>query len=100
MAVDLTAVKDYLGTAATQWDDDQLTKALAAESRAQGNKCRRPPVGGEDLDEALCRRVARNLAMRKIPLGIATSEIEAMRVAAVDPEIRRLEGPHRKLPIA
>ncbi len=39
--------------------------------------------------------MSRNLAMRKVPLGVAVSEIEATRIGAIDPEIKRLEGPHK-----
>lgn len=95
MAVDLTAVKAYLGTAATQWADPELTRTLAVETLAQSRRLRVPSPRPADLDEALLRRVSRNLALRKLPLGIAVSEIEATRVGARDPEITRLEGPYK-----
>lgn len=95
MAVDLTAVKAYLGTAAGQWSDGELTRTLAVEAAAQASRCRTYTVRPADLDEALLRRVARNLAMRKVPLGVAISEVEATRIGARDPEITRLEGPYK-----
>lgn len=52
-----------------------------------------------DLAEALKRRVARNLAMRSLPLGVQSDELGATRVGSVDPEVRRLEGPYRRLAV-
>lgn len=96
MAVDLTAVKAYLGTAAaSQWSDAELTRTLAVETSAQAARTRKYTTRPADLDEALLRRVSRNLAMRKVPLGVAVSEVEATRIGAVDPEIKRLEAPYR-----
>lgn len=99
----LADVQEYLTVSgqAGSWDVSELTRALAAEDAAQSRMCRRPLVDadwGDDLSEALLRRVARNLAMRKAPLGLTQSsgELEATRISGVDPEIRRLEGPHRK----
>lgn len=100
MAVTVQNVRDYLGAAAAQWDDAELTSALAAENGDQGTKCRIPTVRPAALDEALKRRVARNLAMRKVPLGIAASEIEATQVRALDPEIKRFEAPYRRRDLA
>lgn len=100
MAVTVLTVRAYLGAAAAQWDDDELSSALAAENNDQATKCRIPTVRPEALDEALKRRVARNLAMRKVPLGIAASEIEATQVRAMDPEIKRFEAPYRRRGLA
>lgn len=98
-AITLTMVRSYLGDAvASQWDDTELARTLGAEQTAQARVCRIDPYS-LDLAEALHRRIARNLAMRKLPLGIAVSEIEATRVGGKDPEVRRLEGPHRKATI-
>lgn len=100
MAVTLLALRSYLGAAADQWDDDELGSALAAETADQANKLRVPTVVPAGLDEALKRRVARNLAMRKVPLGIAVSEVEATQVRALDPEIKRFEAPYRRRDLA
>ena len=99
MAVDLTAVKTYLGTAAGQWSDAELTRTLASEASAQSARVRALSPRPADLDEALLRRVSRNLAMRKVPLGVAVSEVEATRIGARDPEITRLEGPYKKVAV-
>jgi hypothetical protein len=87
----------------TSWEPGQIEAALEAESAAQERICRVPGCDDEwpaDLAEALLRRVARNLALRKLPLGIATSEIEATRVASTDVEVRRLEASHRRWVVA
>lgn len=49
------------------------------------------------LREAVLRRCCRNLAMRKLPLGIAESEANAVRISGRDGEIRRLEAPYLRL---
>lgn len=103
MAVDptLAYVKVYLGTD-TGWDEADISLAYAAELEAQKAVCKVPESGGypEDLAEALCRRVAHNLAVRAVPLGVqaSVSEFNAtqIRVGGTDPEVRRLEAPYRK----
>jgi hypothetical protein len=98
----LQAVKDYLEESATQWTDAQLMDALAAEAAAQARVCRTGPEYPADLREALLRRVQVNLAKRALPLGVLQGDSEAGTASFVpgkDPEVRRLEGPHRKLVI-
>lgn len=100
-APDVAALRTYLGQ--SSYTDEQLTAALAAEARAQRRVCRVPKdpaaVWDEDLTEALCRRVARNLAMRGIPLAMFQGDADggALVPPNRDPEVRRLEGPLRKL---
>lgn len=108
-APDLTVVKAYLATVdeslAEKWGDPALTAALAAETAAQARVCRVPTdpeaAWPADLAEALCRRVAANLAVRSVPLGVQVSLTEfgssGVRVGGTDREVRRLEGPFRKL---
>lgn len=91
-------VEDYLG--ATSYDSTEIEDALDAERAAQAARCRIGAVYPPDLREALLRRVARNLAMRALPLGVQFGDGEggdSTRLSQNDPEIRRLEGPHRKL---
>lgn len=104
MATLLEFVKAYLGDDHS-WSDAQITSAFEAEREAQANVC----VVPKDLEdsaewpaplvEALGRRVARNLALRNVPLGVQTSISEAAvattRVGGDDAEVRRLEGPYR-----
>lgn len=53
-----------------------------------------------DLNEALFRRVAHNLALRTLPLGVQASLAEGAvattRVGGTDAEVRRLEAPFRR----
>lgn len=51
----------------------------------------------DDLREALIRRVARNLAMGALPLGVQATEVGGMVLGGKDPEVRRLEAPWRKV---
>jgi hypothetical protein len=100
---DLLAVTAYLGDSHS-WEPDQIAEALAAETAAQARACRIPVEDGPypaDLDEALCRRVAHNLALRALPLGVQANvsdmAVQTTRVGGMDAEVRRLEGPHRKV---
>lgn len=97
----LTDAKDYLG--ANSYTDAQIQDALDAESVAQAQVCRIPEPMPRDLKQALKRRVARNLAMRPIPLAVLRGDAqagEANILPGVDPEIRRLEKPYLWLLVA
>ena len=91
----LAEVKVYLGT--TSWSDAEITDALNAEADAQRAACRIGSVYPLDLKQALARRVQRNLTMRGLPLAMQTGDAGVTFVGGRDPEIRRLEGPYRKL---
>lgn len=101
----LAAVKVYLGDNGPSYSDDVIQEALTAETAAQADVCRIPGEAGDAypaaLDEALCRRVAHNLAVRAVPLGVEAriTDVGAAvtRVGGPDAEVRRLEGPYRKL---
>lgn len=100
----LAEVKAYLLTTGHSWTDPEISTALAGETLAQSRVCR-VPTGTDpypaDLAEALFRRVAHNLALRSLPLGVQASITEAAvatnRVGGTDAEVRRLEAPHRRL---
>lgn len=99
----LSEVKTYLGPD-TSWPDADISSALAAEKAAQARVCVVPldvAAWPADLTEALFRRVAHNLALRSLPLGVQASITESAvatnRVGGTDAEVRRLEAPHRKL---
>lgn len=100
-------VQAYLGD--TSWTDDDVQAAFDAELAAQravvrpayflaadAADAREYPA---DLAEALKRRVARNLAMRAVPLSVAQGDAETAPayVPKRDPEIARLEAPYRRL---
>lgn len=96
--VSLTDVKSYLGDVSET--DDEITAALAAEVAAQARRCRLSPYTA-DLAEALKRRVARNLAARRVPLATYTAFEggggTSTRVPTNDAEILRLERPYRRM---
>lgn len=100
-------VKEYLETPGTaSYDTATVLQAYNAEKAAQASVCKMPADGAawpDDLREALCRRIAANLAVRKNPLSIETAASEfgtsMFRVGGRDAEVRRLEGPYRKRPV-
>ncbi|MGC4940949.1 hypothetical protein [Kribbella sp. DT2] len=99
---DLTAVATYLGDDAL-WNTEEVSAALLAEEAAQSSVCRVPSTPEDwpaDLAEALCRRVAANLARRNLPLGLnvamGEATVQTTRVGT-DQEVRRLEAPWRRL---
>lgn len=111
MAVTVDDVVQYMGAAdATRWavivEDvvtyPEIVNALAAETAAQGLAVSYPEGGSADLDEALKRRVVRNLAMRSLPLAVMPANLDAgtgpVRIALLDGEVRRLERPYPRLP--
>lgn len=97
----LASLRVYLGDSSS-YSDAVVTAALAAEKDAQASVCRIPLVWPDDLAEALCRRVARNLAMKALPLGLQTAMSE-MTVSTIkvgsDSEVRRLEAPYRRVTV-
>lgn len=108
----LADVLGYLGDN-TSWTEDEITAALAAETAAQAAVVRFPadpeaPADPlpypADLAEALFRRVAHNLALRALPLGVQASITDAAVatnfVGGTDAEVRRLEAPYRKRVVA
>ena len=93
-------VATYLRESAASWATEDLQDALDAEAAAQRSVCRVKAVYPADLREALLRRVARNLALRGLPLAVLRGDAEAGDTTILpgrDPEVRRLEAPHRKL---
>jgi len=103
----------YLAAQGATWDEDAVSAAFDAELLAQRRVCRIPqdttdpdnPVDDypDDLTEALFRRVAHNLAVRNIPLGVQTQLSEAAsvvtRIGGTDAEVKRLEAPFRRLAV-
>lgn len=103
----LDDLKIYLTTTlASAYGDLVLTEVLDTEIQDQANKIRSryrmtDPVTDwvsqpKPLREAVMRRCARNLAARKMPLGVEASEFALIRLASKDSEINRLEGPYRR----
>lgn len=94
-------VSVYLGANAGTWSMAEITDALGAERAAQRNRCGERALYPDDLRQALLRRVQRNLAMRRFPLGMTTGDADSgpAMVPGRDPEVRRLEAPYRRLVI-
>lgn len=92
-------VTDYLGqTSATT---EEIADALAAEKADQANRCTVPADADPwpaSLAQALKRRVARNLALRGLPIAVlqGDSESGSLVLPGSDPEVRRFEAPHRR----
>lgn len=103
----VTQVTAYLGPDIS-WDAGAISDAFDSERAAQARVCNIPqgtvevpdPDWPADLVEALCRRVAVNLALRSLPLGVQVTlsdvNVSTTRVGGGDAEVRRLEGPFRK----
>lgn len=96
-------VAAYVAAGGTSWGAADVTSALVAEQASQARACRVVDPMPDDLVEALCRRVARNLSMRSLPLGFQTSmtdgAVATTRVGGLDAEIRRFEAPYRRSPV-
>lgn len=97
---DAASITAYLGTTVS-FTPQEMAEALAAETAAQAKVCTIPAVYPADLAEALKRRVAHNLALRSLPLGIQASitdvAVATTRVGGTDAEVARLERPYKKL---
>lgn len=93
----LADIQAYLGAGSTS--EAVIQDALDAETQAQMDVCRIPTVYPVTLGQALKRRVARNLALRGIPLAVLEGDAEtgSLTLPGRDPEVRRLEGPYKKL---
>lgn len=90
-------VKDYLGEDSTT--DGVLQDALDAETAAQRRACRVPANYPDDLRQVLMRRVARNLALRGIPLAVLRGDAESgsLVLPRYDPVVRAVESGYRRL---
>lgn len=108
---DLTEVEDYLGMVNVV-GDHHIQRALNAEIAAQKATVRARYFDpdqqdtypySDDLRLALLRRVARNLALKKLPImvaGLSSDDAgDRLVLPGRDPEVRRLESPYRKMVI-
>lgn len=87
----------YMGNLAGSWSTTDIQDALDAERDAQRARCGERAYYPHDLRQALLRRVQRNLALRRLPLAVQDAEGGPRPLPGRDPEVRRLEGPWRKL---
>lgn len=92
-------VARYLKAAAASWTQYELQDELDSEFEHQQAKCGVRAVYPRSLRKALLRRVQRALAMRALPLATLQGDADGggMILPGNDPEVRRLEGPYRKL---
>jgi hypothetical protein len=93
-------VARYLKGSAANWTTAELQEELDGEASAQRDKCGVLAVYPPALRKALLRRVQRALAMRALPLAVMQGDADggANILPGNDPEVRRLENPHRRLP--
>jgi hypothetical protein len=93
--------RDWIGADEVSADDDDIQEAIDAEAADQAIACAWPDDYPPNLRMALLRRVLRNLAMKRLPLAMATGDAESGGglLPRYDPEVRRYERPYRKLPI-
>lgn len=96
-------VTAYLADNGPTATTEQIAEAYAAEKAAQASVCKVPADADPwpaDLAEALKRRVAHNLAMRPLALGIAPSitdgAVAIARPGGLDAEVKVKEAPYRK----
>lgn len=91
----------YLGSRMSGWTRAQVQSAYNAERGNQRDKCGERAAYPDQLREALFRRIARNLAMRNLPLAVAVGDADVgpSILPGNDPEVRRLEAPYRRLSV-
>ncbi len=98
-------LSDWLGGVdAHSWEEADLTAALNAESAAQRRVCAIPAAYPDDLRQALLRRAARSLDMRRQLTEQPRTEggdfdLPPVAPPGRDQEIRRYEAPFRKVVI-
>jgi hypothetical protein len=98
----MLTVEEWIGWAGEDnsvSDDESIQEAIDAESYAQRKVIRDSAVYTPDVRSALMRRVARYLAMKRLPLSTPTGDSEAEFIPRMDFEVRRYEAPYRRLPV-
>lgn len=90
--------RDYATEDFGNYEDDEIESTIATEAQAQRGVCRVGAVIPDDLWEALLRRVRVNLSRRTQPVLVTVdSDGTNTFLPSRDPEVRRLEGPYRKM---
>lgn len=95
-------VRAWTGVPANVLTDAQCQAILDAELTLQAMYCDVPTDYPKTLWQAALRRCAREIAARGLPLGLTAGDVEygPIRYPMIDPEIERLEGPYRLIPVA
>jgi hypothetical protein len=95
----VAACRAYDPDGLASWLDAQVQDALDTEASAQRRVCKVLAVYPPDLAEALKRRVQVNLAKRSLPLAVLQGDADSGPTVPPgrDPEVRRLEGPYRRV---
>lgn len=70
MTLTLQEVRDYIKVPATALSDADLSRMLASASDDQAQRCQWTDPRPDTLDQALLRRVQREVAARNLPLGM------------------------------
>lgn len=100
MTLDLPTVREYVQVPATALSDADLQRMLDGSSDDQAARCAWP--SGErpaTLDQALLRRVQREIAARNLPLGMVgldASEYGPERLPYFDALIEEHERAYRR----
>jgi len=90
--------KDYVKNDFGSWTDAEIQSTIDVEASAQRAVCRVGAIIAPDLRSAILRRVRVNLSRRTLPVLITVdSDGNNSFIPSRDPEVRRLEGPYRKL---
>lgn len=99
MALDLAAVRAYLQVPATLLSDADLSRMIDAARSDQSARCTAPTDGAgiAALEQALLRRVQREVAARNLPLGMIGLDAEygPAALAAYDALVEQHERAYR-----
>jgi hypothetical protein len=103
MSLDLALVREYVQVPATALSDEDLQRMIDASSDDQAQRCAWPdePDGARPatLDQALLRRVQREIAARNLPLGMVgldASEYGPERLPYFDALVEEHERAYRR----
>jgi hypothetical protein len=94
---EMPVVGDAVAYMGIQVDQDTLEELFEAEKASQRARCRIPAAYPPDLRLALLRRTKRAWEMRQNTAASEAGEFSTGFVPMNDPEVRRLEGPYRKV---
>lgn len=90
--------KNYVDQDFGSWTDEEIADTIEVEASAQRGVCTVGAIIPPDLRDALLRRVRVNLSRRTLPVLVTVdSDGNNTFLPSRDPEVRRLEGPYRKL---